>query len=109
MKAAATRSLESLCNSYNNDLATISKSYPAGRHISYDFDANCECGAPHNPTRHLTWQSVRINCRGLAKRAAGGGWAPGPTLQHAPKGRRPPAVPRRAAGWKQNPPLAAIG
>ncbi len=80
MKAAATRSLESLCNSYNNDLATISKSYPAGRHISYDFDANCECGAPHNPTRHLTWQSVRINCRGLAKRAAGDGCAPASRL-----------------------------
>src|SRR5258708_17265827 len=92
MKAAATRSLKSLCNSYNNDLATISKSYPAGRHISYEFDAKCECGAPHNPTRHLTWQSVRINCRGLAKRAAGERCAPASTLPHAPIGRSPHAV-----------------
>src|SRR5258706_12699888 len=106
MKAAATRSLESLCNSYNNDLATISKSYPAGRHISYDFDANCECGAPHNPTRHLTWQSVRINCRGLAKRAAGDGFPPASTLQHPPKARGPPAVARDDPAWNQSPPIS---
>src|SRR5262249_61630732 len=44
------RILKSLCNSYNNNLATISKSYSAKRHISRDLDADFGCGSPHKPT-----------------------------------------------------------
>src|SRR5262245_46877713 len=57
------RSLKSLCNSYNNDLATISKSYPAERHISRDLDADFGCGSPHKPTLPKSLRTERRETR----------------------------------------------
>src|SRR5262245_22296399 len=82
---------KSLCNSYNNDLATISKSYSAERHISCDLDA-IQTRLASQPLRHLTWQKVRINsAEVLAKQAAGNTHAPAPTLEHSHTGRCPHA------------------
>src|SRR5262249_59145079 len=70
----------------------ISKCYPAERHISRGLDADCGCGSPHNPVRHLTWQRARTNsAEVVAKRAAEDSHALASTLEYAQRGWCPHA------------------